>query len=264
MFANNAFARGGKLYAPLARSGVEDRGFAAIAPLVGDLVDRDTPSDLRAWLSEHARQHGFLGARYLHLGHFPALPHIRDARLVRFLSTHEDHADLWMPAGAAGQALLVTFLPFAWSTRSGEGLTSVQRRWIAAQQLQDMPGGITVPVQDHPAGPACVILFGGSEAHAAERVATQTPTLALQALCFHLVAKAVLPAGAIRGEALSDREIACLRLAAMGDTLAEAAEQLGISVRTVEMHVARASRKLNANNKIHAVALAVGAGLIQI
>jgi LuxR family transcriptional regulator, activator of conjugal transfer of Ti plasmids len=264
MFANSAETRGGIACAYRADSGEGRSGLAAMAALVGDLADRDTPEALRAWLAEHAQAHGFRGARYSHLGHFPALPQLRDAKLVRFLSTHDDHAALWTPDAAEGRALLVTFLPFAWSMEDGAGLSGAQRRWVVAQQLQDHPGGITVPVQDHPAGPACLILFGGSEGHAAERVATQAPTLLVQALCFHLAAKAVLPAGATRGDALSDREIACLRLAAMGDTLAEAAEQLGISVRTVEMHVARASRKLNATNKIHAVALAVGAGLLQI
>ncbi|WP_168356041.1 helix-turn-helix transcriptional regulator [Sphingomonas gei] len=237
---------------------------ASLSSLVGDLSQCMTATQLRQWLAEYARQRGFRGARYMHLGHLHLGQRGQHWKLLRFLSTHEDRADLWMTDKAGLEAMLITFLPFAWSNREGDAFTPAQREWYASQQLHDWPAGVTAPVQDHPAGPACLILFGGAEQEAVHLIDTQMPSLAMQALAFHLLAKAILSASNALGPALSDREIACLRLAALGDTLADASAKLGVSVRTVELHVARASKKLSAANKIHAVAIAVGAGLIQV
>ncbi|MGI9375264.1 MAG: response regulator transcription factor, partial [Tsuneonella suprasediminis] len=63
---------------------------------------------------------------------------------------------------------------------------------------------------------------------------------------------------------LSDREISCLRHAATGATLVEGASSLGISKRTIELHLARVTQKLGAANRINAVAIAIGAGLIDV
>jgi DNA-binding CsgD family transcriptional regulator len=267
MFASSAFARHVSPVAndpstPADRVGLT--AAASLSSLVGELSQCATPAALRQWLVEYARQRGFQGARYLHLGHLHLGQRGQHWKLLRFLSTHEDRADLWLTDKAGVEAMLVTFLPFAWSNGDGEGFTAAQREWYVSQQLLDWPAGVTAPVQDHPAGPACLILFGGIEQDAVHLIDTQMPSLAVQALAFHLLAKAILPASNALGPALSDREIACLRLAALGDTLADAAAKLGVSVRTVELHVARASKKLSAANKIHAVAIAVGAGLIQV
>lgn len=267
MFASSAFARHVSPVAhdprmPGGRVGLT--AAASLSSLVGDLSQCETPGALRQWLADYAERHGFRGARYMHLGHFHLGQRRQHWKLLRFLSTHEDRADLWMTDKASLEAMLITFLPFAWSSGDGETLTAAQREWYASQQLDDRPAGVTVPVQDHPAGPACLVLFGGTEKDAVHLIDAQMPSLAMQALAFHLLAKEILPASNALGPSLSDREIACLRLAALGDTLAEAAAKLGVSVRTVELHVARASKKLSAANKIHAVAIAVGAGLIHV
>lgn len=237
---------------------------ASLSSLIGDLSQSETAEALRQWLGDYAQRHGFSGARYLHLGHFHLGQRRPHWKLLRYLSTHDDRADLWVTDKVSLEAMLVTFLPFAWSNGEGEVLTAAQREWYATHGLDDRPAGITVPVQDHAAGPACLVLFGGTEAEALRLIDTEMPALAVLALAFHLLAKVILPPSNALGLALSDREIACLRLAALGDTLAEAAAKLGISVRTVELHVARASKKLSAANKINAVAIAIGAGLIQI
>lgn len=267
MFASSAFGRHISPVAPDRLRPADRVGLtapASLAALVDDLAQCETADSLRQWLTDHALRHGFRGARYMHLGHLHLGQRLPHWKLQRFLSTHPDSATLWMTDQAGVETILMTFLPFAWSSGEGEGLTDQQRDWYAAQQFQDRPAGVTVPVQDHPAGPACLILFGGTEEGAMHLVDTQTPLLATLALAFHLMAKAILPTSNSLGPALSDREIACLRLAALGETLAEAANKLGVSIRTVELHVARASKKLNAVNKIHAVALAIGAGLIEI
>jgi len=267
MFASSAF---GRHISPVASDGLRpaDRvgltAPASLAALVDDLAQCEDADALRQWLADHALRHGFRGARYMHLGHLHLGQRLPHWKLLRFLSTHPDSANLWITDQPGLEAILMTFLPFAWSSGAGEGLTEQQRDWYAAQQFQGRPAGVTVPVQDHAAGPACLILFGGTEEGALHLVDAEAPSLAVLALAFHLMAKAILPTSNSLGPALSDREIACLRLAALGETLAEAANKLGVSIRTIELHVARASKKLNAVNKIHAVALAIGAGLIEI
>jgi DNA-binding CsgD family transcriptional regulator len=61
---------------------------------------------------------------------------------------------------------------------------------------------------------------------------------------------------------LSGREREVLRLSADGRTVGEIADAMQISERTVTFHVNNAVGKLQARNKIHAVALAVRLGLL--
>jgi DNA-binding CsgD family transcriptional regulator len=61
---------------------------------------------------------------------------------------------------------------------------------------------------------------------------------------------------------LSERERECLAWVSMGKTAWETALILGRSRRTVEFHLKNAIGKLNASNKIHAVTLAIGRGLL--
>jgi len=265
MFGGGASVRHDSRFAGDAPTLAEKAGLgnaASLAPVLGDLPRCETPDALRDWLLAFANRHGFQGGRYLHLGHFYPGQRSSHWKLMRFLSTHEDRAELWLTGEAESAAMLVTFLPFVWDRDSDLG--SGQREWYAAQGFEGLLCGVTIPVQDHAAGPACLILYGGTGADAARLVDTETPSLVLTALAFHLLAKVIVaPANAL-GPALSDREIACLRLSALGDTLADAAAKLGVSTRTVEFHLGRASKKLNASNRVQAVAIAVGAGLLQI
>jgi DNA-binding NarL/FixJ family response regulator len=61
---------------------------------------------------------------------------------------------------------------------------------------------------------------------------------------------------------LTPRELEVLELLANGASTTALATNLGISKRTVEVHLAHALTKLRARNRIHAVALIVKAGLI--
>jgi two-component system response regulator NreC len=75
-----------------------------------------------------------------------------------------------------------------------------------------------------------------------------------------------LAAGAdARGEAdeLSDRERDVLRLIALGHTNAEVAEQLFISIRTVESHRAHIQQKLRLSSRAELVRYALERGLVE-
>ena len=61
---------------------------------------------------------------------------------------------------------------------------------------------------------------------------------------------------------LAAREIDVLRQVALGNSNREAAEALGIVESTVKSYLKSATRKLNANNRVHAVRMAREAGLI--
>lgn len=61
---------------------------------------------------------------------------------------------------------------------------------------------------------------------------------------------------------LSRRELECLRLASEGNTSAEIAEKLNLSERTVEHYLTSAARKLNANTRTQAVAIALRSGIL--
>lgn len=64
-------------------------------------------------------------------------------------------------------------------------------------------------------------------------------------------------------EPLTEKELACLSLSARGQTSADIALKLGIKTRTVNFHIAKVLRKLNAMNRQEAIAKAVGANLLR-
>jgi DNA-binding NarL/FixJ family response regulator len=61
---------------------------------------------------------------------------------------------------------------------------------------------------------------------------------------------------------LSEREIAILRLVAMGASNQEIGEQLGLGERRVKQHISALLERLGANDRAHAVALAIRQGLL--
>ncbi|MER7556189.1 LuxR C-terminal-related transcriptional regulator [Nocardioides sp. NPDC126508] len=70
------------------------------------------------------------------------------------------------------------------------------------------------------------------------------------------------PAPLVPAVHLAAREIDVLRQVALGNSNREAAEALGIVESTVKSYLKSATRKLNANNRVHAVRMAREAGLI--
>ncbi|MEQ9248232.1 MAG: helix-turn-helix transcriptional regulator, partial [Nitratireductor sp.] len=68
--------------------------------------------------------------------------------------------------------------------------------------------------------------------------------------------------GGTSGPAISRRELQCLKLTANGLTSDEIAKRLGLSVHTANQYLANTTQKLNAVNRVHAVAKALRKGLI--
>jgi DNA-binding NarL/FixJ family response regulator len=63
---------------------------------------------------------------------------------------------------------------------------------------------------------------------------------------------------------LTKREIEVLRHVAGGSSHSEIGKALGISEQTVKNHMSLALRKLHADNKVHAVMLALQYGLLSL
>lgn len=61
---------------------------------------------------------------------------------------------------------------------------------------------------------------------------------------------------------LSQRELSVLKMAASGLTARQTAEVLGLSASAVAMYLAKGERKLGAQTKAHAVAIATTLGLL--
>ena len=70
--------------------------------------------------------------------------------------------------------------------------------------------------------------------------------------------------GKAKSEPLSIRETFILALAAQGYSNKEIAEQLGIKYQTVKNNFHKLTQKLGAKNNVHALKIAIQAGLIKI
>lgn len=81
--------------------------------------------------------------------------------------------------------------------------------------------------------------------------------------CAMFAAVAAVKSGGANASAISRRELECLRLTAAGRTSEDIARILGLSVHTANQYLTSAAAKLDAVNRMHAVAKAMRSGLIE-
>lgn len=148
-----------------------------------------------------------------------------------------------------------------WWRRSGEPpfLTAAARCW-AAEVEAPIPDntGIAFPVAFE-RGRSGAVVFHGDDMMIDENRLCQT-----HASCFALfedITRQRLQDCA-KTQQVSKRETECLRLTANGLTSEEIAVSLGLSVHTANQYLTNTAHKLNAVNRIHAVAKALRSGLI--
>ncbi len=245
-------------------------GVAVSAPRDSDVsIAAGQDGRVRGLLLEIARRHGFEGAVYMHLGHGlgalrdPTAP-IRPHRLAATSAFDEAQYLRRNYLGFDPLAVLACerYEPFAWRLADLESERAERQRFISILAGWGMRSGVIAPVHDYRQGPALLNLFTSEPAPPMDEL--DMGRLLLAALRVHAVAKDLL--GALGGgEALlTPREMAVLRLAALGCTEQDAAADLGLSRRGVQFHMARACEKLAAPNRIAAVARAISAGLIRL
>ena len=236
-----------------------------VRSMASALKDCRTPNQLKSWLLGLARSLGFTGARYVHIGTAWWLREQAEMPL-RFLTTAdrwEDEGKDWLLRDPAVESIRSAFAPFAWSTRPCDTHTDRQRFWFERERARGVAGGVAAPIQDSADGPAYISLFGYDDDVMDAAIDQYAPELAFAAAQFHALAKQLLKV-VDWAPGLSEREIECLRLAALGKTGRESGKSLGLSNRTIEYHLRKASEKLGAPTKTRAVVLAFGIGLAQL
>ncbi|WP_165190125.1 response regulator transcription factor [Caulobacter soli] len=223
-------------------------------PARGVAVERRASLGLDQRLRALAQDYGFYSGLYLHIGHAVCGPEqTAPSRLVASSPIALRQYGTALAASSVARRAAAAYRPFAW--------TSIEER---------LPGfsgrcaGLAIPVQDHAAGPGLVALIGQDLDMARALAGDSAGVLALAAADLHQSALSDVRPAATASSALTGREIECLRLAALGRTVAETGKALGISSRTVEFHLKNVTEKLGATNKIHAVALSVSLGLVSL
>lgn len=156
-------------------------------------------------------------------------------------------------------ALAKTSVPLWWRTDGGLPLRCRQARcWSTemAPPFADGPG-VAFPV-NHEDGQLGVVIFAGPA------IALDEDELCdVHSDCFAVMAEILRHRGRVNElPSISKREIECLRLTANGHTSEEIASALGLSVHTANQYLTNTTHKLDAVNRIHAVAKALRNGLI--
>ncbi|GLS31295.1 DNA-binding transcriptional regulator, CsgD family [Mesorhizobium albiziae] len=157
---------------------------------------------------------------------------------------------------------LVSPAPFWWSSNTASASAAGFRQLAWAVETEPcLPGtsGLAFPVQaEH--GQFGIVLFMGSS------IIIDEPSLCdVHARSFALFgAVARLRSSEHRAApSISKRELECLRLTANGHTSDDIARLLGLSVHTANQYLSNATQKLNAVNRMHAVAKALRLSLIE-
>lgn len=129
--------------------------------------------------------------------------------------------------------------------------------WRRARDI-GLRDGLTVPLHDPPSKRygALSVLHFGRRTEFDDWIGAHRGMLGSAAYLAHLAISNATPLASEAGP-LSDRERQCLALVAEGLSSKLIGKRLRLSPRTVELHVARAMRRLGAVNRSHAVALAL-------
>ncbi|MGE0500341.1 MAG: LuxR C-terminal-related transcriptional regulator [Rhizobiaceae bacterium] len=131
---------------------------------------------------------------------------------------------------------------------------------LLATEIVGPPGqaGLAFPVHAD-RGQFGLVTFGGDGIALDERLLCDT-----HGRCYALFSAvtALRPLESGRPPSISRRELECLKLTANGLTSEQIASQLGLSVHTANQYLTNTAQKLDAVNRMHAVAKALRMGLI--
>jgi DNA-binding CsgD family transcriptional regulator len=154
---------------------------------------------------------------------------------------------------------LASSAPFWWGSEACEPLSLGRLAWAARGSFEGLPQpGLGFPCASSRGACGVVLLWGDGVD------ATEDGCFALHARLFpvfELIA-AARPRDGAALPVISRRELECLRLTAQGLTSEEIAEALKLSAHTANQHLAAAAAKLDAVNRMQAVAKALRLGLI--
>jgi DNA-binding CsgD family transcriptional regulator len=151
--------------------------------------------------------------------------------------------------------------PFWWAPDDAcETARSLSRCMWAERVVQPAEFGaaLALPLLDERGNQGVVVISGENVSLTMAGLAdAQVRCLAI----FAMVAR-LRPSAANGLKAMSRRELECLKLTANGQTSEEIAARLCLSVHTANQYLTNSTQKLNAVNRMHAVAKALRLGLI--
>lgn len=170
------------------------------------------------------------------------------------------------------RACICTALPVVWSYDCRPQIIVGREELATVRELMGIEemvritglrGGVSVPVRG-PSGFFGYVAFS-STAHAGDMCARYEDLgdhLLGMAYRFYDATGEKLLAHERTAHRLTPREIECLSLLAVGKTLEEAAEIVGLSSSTIRFHLYNAERKLGTHHRAHAIAKAASLGLL--
>jgi DNA-binding CsgD family transcriptional regulator len=151
--------------------------------------------------------------------------------------------------------------PFWWTSDPDEPAAQSLARCACAENVPP-PGlsgtSLALPLSAERDECGLMVLTGAGMAFTSQ---TLTDLHAICLSLFGLIAR-LKPDTADAPPVMSPRQIECLRLTANGQTSEEIASRLGLSVHTTTQYLTDCYQKLNAVNRVHAVAKAMRLGLI--
>jgi DNA-binding CsgD family transcriptional regulator len=234
-----------------------ERPDSAIGPVA---ATAPTTSGNRRWFKHLRAISALLGARGFCL--MTVLSGVGALRLVPVIDSGQPMplpASHWSGREAErfARAALAATTPALWAPSPSSSTDGTRPRWTRTI-ASPAPGsrGIVFPVPTERGG-------GGLAMFADPRHLTDETIPQAHMECFELFKSVcgVEPAGLAGQAPLSKRELECLRLTADGLTSQEIAGRLGLSVHTANQYLANTTQKLNAVNRMHAVAKALRTGL---
>ncbi|RUM97561.1 helix-turn-helix transcriptional regulator [Pseudaminobacter arsenicus] len=152
--------------------------------------------------------------------------------------------------------------PRWWSANPGTKSSALFETLDWAARIQPLvpdSSGIAFPVYADRSHCGAVVFFGHDIMLAPEQLHE------IHARCFALFAAvaAIRPGSSGKVPSVSKRELECLKLTANGYTSEEIAKLLKLSVHTANQYLTNTAHKLNAVNRMQAVAKALRLGLIE-
>lgn len=153
--------------------------------------------------------------------------------------------------------------PFTWSDlRADRKLSKVGRAALDLAAAEGWRDGLVVPLPQGGARIGLVSLVGrGAGLDQASRA-----YLVLISICLHTHVRALVSREGFAAPpvGLTDRELACLRLAARGMTDVGIAKDLGVATSTAHEFIEKAKRRFKVRSRTELVAVAVALGIVDI
>ncbi|GGY27724.1 helix-turn-helix transcriptional regulator [Paludibacterium paludis] len=150
--------------------------------------------------------------------------------------------------------------PLLWQERFSQVNTNQEKRFIAEATSVGLGDGITCSAFSQKHNLACLISLAGKDVSMDRQLVEMVNTLVPH--LHQAVIRTTIPATVNQpGIVLSHREHDIFHWMSHGKTNWEIATILDISERTVKFHVANIIRKLNANNRTHAIVLGLQLGI---